>query len=74
MVAARVTTQAASTLQDVPIANWRGAGAGLLSASIVPLHKLATLEKSLVRRVLGRLQKADRSQVSDMMKRLYGEW
>ena len=71
-VAARVTTQAVSASQDVPISDWQGAG--LLAASIVRLHKLATLEKSLVRRVLGSLQPADRKQVSAVMKQHYGTW
>src|SRR5271156_2151916 len=62
VVAARVTTQAVSAPQDVPISDWQGAG--LLAASIVRLHKLATLEKSLVPRILGRLPPADPMQVS----------
>jgi len=69
---ARVTTQAVSSSQDVPITDWQGAG--LLAASIVRLHKLATLEKSLVHRVLGSHQPADRNQVSAVMKQIYGNW
>ena len=72
VVAARVTIQAAVVSKDVPITDWQGAG--LLAASIVRLHKLATLEKSLIRRVLGSLQSADRNQVSAVMKQLYGTW
>ncbi len=72
LVVARVTTQSASASQDVPITNWQGAG--LLSVSIVRLHKLATLEKSLIHRVLGSLQPVDRNQVSGVLKQLYANW
>ncbi len=72
LVVARVTTQSVSASQDVLITDWRGAG--LLAASTVRLHKLATLEKSLVHRVLGSLQPVDRNQVSAVMKQLYGNW
>jgi len=71
-VVARVTTQAASAYHDVPITDWQGAG--LLAPSSVRLHKLATLEKSLIRRVLGGLQQTDRNQVSAMLKQAYGTW
>ena len=67
-----LTTQAVSASQDVPISDWQFAG--LLAASIVRLHKLAMLEKSLIRRVLGSLQAAGRKQVSVMMKQFYGTW
>jgi len=72
VVAARVTTQATSAYHDVPIADWQGAG--LLAPSTARLHKLATLEKSLIRRILGSLQPGDRNQVSLIMKQVYGTW
>src|SRR5271154_5412429 len=62
LVVARVTTQPVSATQDVPITDWQGAG--LLAASTVRLHKLATIEKWLVHRVLGSLQPADRTQIA----------
>ena len=55
-----------------PITDWQGAG--LLAPSIVRLHKLATLEKSLMRRVLGSLQQGDRDQVSVTLDQLFGKW
>jgi mRNA interferase MazF len=72
LVVARVTTQPVSAAEDVPITDWQGAG--LLAASIVRLHKLATIEKSLVHRVLGSLQPTDRNQVSAVMQRVFGNW
>jgi mRNA interferase MazF len=72
MVVARVTTQPHYTVYDVPITNW--SSAGLLAPSWVRLHKLATLEKSLVNRRLGNLQPTDHQQVSAVMRRTYGTW
>ncbi|HEY7066014.1 MAG TPA: type II toxin-antitoxin system PemK/MazF family toxin [Chloroflexota bacterium] len=43
VLVARVTTQLYRTPYDVVIRDWRGAG--LLAASVVRLHKLATLDK-----------------------------
>jgi mRNA interferase MazF len=71
-VLARVTTQQHATTYDVPITEWQAAG--LLAPSVVRLHKLATLEKVLLRHVIGTLQPVDRDQVSVVMRRSYGSW
>lgn len=72
IVVARVTTQMHQTPYDVLVTNWQGAG--LLAPSVVRLHKLATLEKVIVRNRLGNLQSADRQQVSAVMRQTYGSW
>jgi mRNA interferase MazF len=72
IVVARVTTQPYATALDVAMQDWRAAG--LLAPSFVRLHKLATLEKSRVRRQLGSLQPVDRQQVSAVMRGTYGSW
>jgi mRNA interferase MazF len=72
IVAARVTTQMHQTPYDVSISGWQESG--LLAASVVRLHKLATLEKELIRRRLGHLQRADRQRVSALMQQVYGTW
>src|SRR5262245_46754553 len=72
LVVARVPPQSVSASLDVQITDWHGAG--LLAASIVRLHKLATLEKSLVHRTLGSLQPGDRMKVSAVMSQVYGNW
>ncbi len=72
VVVARVTTQSLQTDHDVPIKDWRGAG--LLAPSVVRVHKLATLEKSLVQRCLGRIQSADRAAISAALRRIFGTW
>ncbi|PKB80868.1 MAG: hypothetical protein BZY88_07580 [SAR202 cluster bacterium Io17-Chloro-G9] len=69
---ARVTTQIHQSPYDILISDWRGAG--LLAPSVLRLHKLATLEKSLVRRRLGSLQRIDRSSVSEAFGRMLGNW
>ena len=69
IVVARITTQIYSTQYDVAIIDW--SNAGLLAASTVRLHKLATLEKSLVKRQLGRLTKTDSTRISAQLSQLF---
>lgn len=70
VVVARVTTQSANTDFDVAVVEWRQAG--LLAASVVRLHKLATLQKRLVERRLGALTAKDWSQVRARIQHLWG--
>ncbi|MBI3536399.1 MAG: type II toxin-antitoxin system PemK/MazF family toxin [Chloroflexi bacterium] len=72
VIVARVTSQARQDDFDVPISEWRGAG--LLLPSIVRLHKLATLEKSLIVRRLGSLQKSDREDVKKILGNISKDW
>jgi mRNA interferase MazF len=72
VLVARVTTQSGQAEPDVPIKDWRAAG--LLAPSTVRLHKLATLEKSLVHRRLGSVQVADRTAIAANLHRIYGDW
>ena len=72
VVVARITSQAAACGQDIPLSDW--SGAGLLAPSIVRVHKLATLEKSLVQRKLGQLMPADQLQVGTAPKGLFAGW
>ena len=72
VVVARVTTQQHSTPYDVSLTDWQAAG--LLAASTVRLHKLATLEKTLIRRKLGELQPTDRASVATVLQNMYGPW
>jgi len=70
LVVARVTTQLHSTANHVSLHGW--AGAGLIAPSVVRLHKLATLDKSLVRARLGRLGPEDARRTMTVLRRLYG--
>jgi mRNA interferase MazF len=72
VLVARVTTQRQSTPYDVRLAQWQASG--LLAASLVRLHKLATLEKRLIRRILGQLQSADRTNVAASLQQVFGNW
>lgn len=66
-VLARVTTPL-----DIALTEWQASG--LLAPSTVRLHKIATIEKTRVKRVLGSLQPLDRQQVSTVMRQTYGRW
>jgi mRNA interferase MazF len=72
VLVARITTQLHQTPHDVTIADWRGAG--LLAPSVVRLHKLAALEKALIRRRLGTLPPAERQLVAVLLRQTYGSW
>jgi mRNA interferase MazF len=72
ILVARVTTQIGQTVHDIILNDWKNAG--LLAPSTVRLHKLATLEKSLVQRCLGCVQSPDRAVISAALRRIYGNW
>lgn len=57
VVVARVTSQATRDRHDVTLSDWQKAG--LISPSVVRTAKVATLEKRLVERTLGKLSSAD---------------
>ena len=72
VVVARVTRQMHATLFDIVLNDWKGAG--LLAPSVVRLHKIATLEKTLVQRKLGSLQGQDRIAVTGALDQILGSW
>jgi mRNA interferase MazF len=61
VIVTRVTSQAKTDIYDVPLTDWRTAGLRL--PSIVRLHKIATLEKTLIERKIGELQPVDQAEV-----------
>jgi len=65
-------TQSHGSPFDVPIAAWQQAG--LLAASIVRLHKLATLAKNRVHKHLGSLEAADRQSIASVLHRIVAAW
>jgi mRNA interferase MazF len=71
LLVARITTQAIRSRYDVVISEW--AKAGLLAPSVVRLDKLATLERTQVRRLLGRLSDADWSAVRTVLRQEFCE-
>ena len=69
VVVARVTSQPSKAEFDVPISRWWTAG--LLAASITRLHRLATVEKHLVRKKLGRLDDSNWSAAQTVLRRVF---
>jgi mRNA interferase MazF len=72
VLVARITTQPASSAHDVTLTDWKGAG--LLAPPIVRAHKLATLEKALVQKLLGKLTASDHKQVGAALHGLVAGW
>ena len=72
VVLARVTTQNWNTAFDARLADWHSAG--LMAPSVARIHKLATLNKSLVQRALGKLTANDRRQVAAAIAQLGAGW
>lgn len=72
ILVARITSHTATTPYEVSLTNWRQAG--LNAPSTVRLQKLATLEKILVVRMLGRLEPGDHQRVSAALKQMFGAW
>jgi mRNA interferase MazF len=69
IIVARITSQIAPTDFDVELAEWQQAG--LLLRSYVRVHKVATLEKRLVERRLGRLTPNDWAKVRAKIQQLW---
>ena len=69
MIVAKITSQIPRTTFDVEIQEWQQAG--LKRPSAVRLHKLNTLQKSLVERRLGILTPDDLVQVRDRVKQIW---
>jgi len=61
ILVARITGQLSATQQDVVLDEWQQAG--LLLPSVVRLHKVATLQRKLVDKKMGRLTPGDWSRV-----------
>lgn len=68
VIVARISSQVKRSDFDVEIVDWQQAG--LLAQSIVRIHKLATLEKSLIERSLGILSQSDWNKVQIVLKDL----
>jgi mRNA interferase MazF len=71
VLVARVTAKRYVSDLDVVVENW--SAAGLVAPSTVRLNKLATVEKLLVRKRLGRLQEADWLRVRAVLRQLFGD-
>ena len=66
LLLARITTQISDSPFDCELKDW--AKAGLKAPSFVRLHKLATLEKKLVKKEFGILTPADWQRVLETLR------
>ncbi len=66
VIVARISSQSVLSVFDVELSDWRLSG--LLFPSIVRINKLATLEKRLIERRLGKLTEKDRVQIHEIMQ------
>ncbi len=71
LLVAPVTSQAARSPRDLTVVDWRQAGLRL--PSIVRLEKLATVEKSMVVRKMGRLAPDDWEKVKVVLKQFFAD-
>ncbi len=69
VVVARITSQEGRDEFDVEVKNWKEAG--LLRESIVRVHKIATLEKTLIARKMGKLAESDWTNVKTAIEHLW---
>jgi mRNA interferase MazF len=69
MIVAKITSQITRTNFDVEIQEWQQPG--LKRPSVVRLHKVNTLQKSLVEKRLGILTPDDWAQVRNRVKQIW---
>ena len=69
VVVARVTSHQVQTGYDVKLIEWKQAG--LLLPSVVRLHKLATLQKTMAERRLGVFTTRDSSRVKAKIQQIW---
>lgn len=69
VLVARVTGQIYNTNYDVQLSDWENAGLKL--PSVVRLHKLATLEKKLINKQLGKLSDRDLKTIKEKFHAIY---
>ncbi|MFB2892590.1 type II toxin-antitoxin system PemK/MazF family toxin [Aerosakkonemataceae cyanobacterium BLCC-F50] len=72
ILVARITTKITHTLYDVQILEFQVAG--LLKQSVVRLHKVNTVEKSLINRRLGMLESSDWEKVRDKIRQIWSSF
>ena len=69
IVVVRVTSQTPQMIFDIKLLDWKKAG--LLFPSVVRIHKVATLEKRLVERKLGKLTRRDWNNVRGAIRQIW---
>jgi mRNA interferase MazF len=69
LILARATSQPRQTEYDVQIEDWREVG--LFKPSVIRVHKLTTIEATLVKRSMGFLSSKDLDNLSTCLKGLF---
>lgn len=68
LIICRITSQISNTKYDVPVLQWQDCG--LLSPSWIRLHKIATLEKTIINSTLGKLKGKDLKLVQETIRKI----
>jgi len=69
VIVARITSQTYTGRRDFEIINWKQMG--LIFPSWIRVGKLATLEKNIVLRVIGKLPQTDCAKIKDILKDMF---
>jgi mRNA interferase MazF len=68
IIVCRITSQIYNTKNDFYLAKWKDAGLKL--PSVVRIHKIATLDKSLVELIMGKLDEQSKKSIAQKIKNL----
>jgi mRNA interferase MazF len=68
VIVTRITSKINTSQYDCEIKDWENAG--LLFPSTIRLHKIATIEKQIIERKLGKIQNKDLINASNIIKEL----
>jgi len=68
IIVCRITSKIYNTKYDVLITDWENAG--LMLPTVIRVHKIASLEKSMIHIILGHINTADKNKVRAAFKTL----
>ncbi|HKK68639.1 MAG TPA: type II toxin-antitoxin system PemK/MazF family toxin [Bacteroidales bacterium] len=68
IIVCRITSHIYHTKNDIQIQNW--AESGLKLPSVIRIHKIATLDKSIVEHVMGKIDSSIEKQVKQLLSKL----
>jgi len=70
IIVCRITSQIYKTKHDIYIENWKSSGLRL--PSVIRVHKIATLEKSMIETVMGKISDELKAKVKSLISSLAG--
>lgn len=68
IIVCRITSQIYKTQNDIYIEDWESVGLKL--PSVIRVHKLATLEKALIERIIGQIDNPTKVKVRELIAKL----